>query len=295
MNNGLNWDEYRIALLIADAGSLSKAARQGGLSHPTLFRRVNALEGKLGVRLFERFSTGYQPTAAGEEILAVARQIAELTNETERRIGGRDLRPSGLVRIATTDSLLFGLLAPEIARFQSQEPEVKLEIIASNKTSDLSLREADVAIRPTSAPDEYLVGRKLGVIRHGIYARRHSDLSAADPRQLKSLPWLGPSPSMAYSQLHAWMKKNDFDAACVCRVDTVLGLYAAVRTGTGLAVLPTYLAEQDEELVRIGAHVEDVAVDLWLLTHPDLRHSARVRAVVGHFTKSDFIGAQLAH
>ncbi|MBX5177265.1 LysR family transcriptional regulator [Rhizobium lentis] len=121
MNNWLNWDEYRIALLVAEAGSLSKAAQQAGLSHPTLFRRINTLEEKLSVRLFERFRTGYEPTPAGEEVLAVARQIAELTNEAERRIAGRDLRASGLVRVATTDSLLFGLLAPDLARFRLQE------------------------------------------------------------------------------------------------------------------------------------------------------------------------------
>ncbi|TQV83103.1 LysR family transcriptional regulator [Denitrobaculum tricleocarpae] len=293
MNNKLDWNDYRVALQIADAGSLSKAAQQAGSSHPTMFRRINAVEEKLGVRLFERFRSGYRPTAAGEEVVAVARRIAELTNETERRMAGRDLRPTGLVRVATTDSLMFALLAPEIARLRQSEPGVTLEFIVSNEISNLSLREADIAIRPVSTPDPHLIGRKLGVIRQAIYAQRGFDAGKRDKKQLQSLPWLGPSPSMAYSQLQAWMKKRGYDQACVCTMDSVLGLYAAVRAGMGLSVLPTYLAEPDEGLERLGAHVNEVAVDLWLLTHPDLRSTARVRAVLDHLGGSGLIKARL--
>ena len=293
MNRELDWDDYRVVLLIAEAGSLSGAAGKAAVSHPTMFRRINAIEDKLGVRLFERFRSGYQPTLAGEEVVAVARRIAELTNETERRIEGRDLRPSGRVRIATTDSLLVGLLSPDIARFRRLEPDITLEIAASNAVSDLSLREADIAIRPTSAPDPHLVGRKLGAIRHGLYAGRSFELGGAALHDLRTRPWLGPGPSMAYGLLHAWMKENRFDAACVYRADTVLGLYAAAREGVGLAVLPCYLAEQDRELVRIGSHADDIAVDLWLLTHSDLRHTARVRAALDHFAGSGHIRTRL--
>lgn len=293
MNNSLDWNDYEIALRIADAGSLSKAARQVGLSHPTIFRRINAVEEKLGVRLFERFRSGYQPTAAGEEVVAVARKIAELTTETERRMAGRDHRPSGLVRIAATDSLLFALLAPEIARLRRLEPDITLEFIISNEVSNLALREADIAVRPAREPDQHLVGRKIGVIRQGIYAHRSFDLNGADPQRLHSLPWLSPSPYMIYNQLHSWMKKEGYDDACICTADTVLGLYAAVRSGVGLAVLPGYLAETDGELVRIGAYIDEVAVDLWLLTHPDLRHTVRVRAILDRLANSRPLRAQL--
>jgi len=294
MNNILDWNDYKIALQIADAGSLSKAARQAGSSHPTMFRRINAVEEKLGVRLFERFRTGYQPTAAGEEIVATARQIAELTNKTERRMSGRDLRPSGLVRIATTDTLLFALLAPEIARLRQLEPGITLEIIVSNEISDLSLRQADIAIRPSSTPDPHLVGRKLGVIKQAAYVLHGSELGRT-PQPLSSFPWLAPSPSMPYSQLHSWMKKTGYEDACICKMDTLLGLYTAVRSGIGIAVLPTYLAEQDPELTRLGAYIDEVAVELWLLTHPDLRHTARVRAVLDHFAGSEPIRSRLEH
>ena len=293
MNNALDWDDYKTALQIAEAGSLSGAARLADSSHPTMLRRINAVEEKLGVRLFERFRTGYAPTAAGEEVVAVARQIAELTNETERRLVGRDLRPSGVVRVATTDTLLFALLMPVISRFRQTEPDITIEVIVSNEISDLSLREADIAIRPVSSPDQHLLGRKLGVIRQGIYASRELGLGGLSRAQFRERPWVGPSRSMAYPQLHSWMDANSCNEACVCRMNTVLGMHAAVQAGIGMAVLPIYLAEADAELDRIGGTVEKMAVDLWLLTHPDLRNTARVRTVLDYFAKSDLTLSQL--
>ena len=285
MNNKLDWNDYEIVLRIADAGSLSKAAHLAGSSHPTMFRRINAVEEKLGVRLFERFRTGYQPTVAGEELVSVARQIAELTNDAERRVSGRDLRPSGVVRLATTDTLLFGLLAREIVRFGKIEPEITLDVTVSNEISNLSQREADIAIRPASSPDDHLVGRKLGVIRQAAYAARTLDLGENSQPPWITLPWIGPSPSMAYSQLHAWMRNVGCDEKCVCCLDSVLAMYAAVRSGVGVAVLPGYLADADTKLTRIGNPIDDLAVDLWLLTHPDLRHTARVRTALNYFGK----------
>lgn len=283
MNDRLDWSDYQAVLRIAETGSLTKAAQVAGVSHPTMFRKVNAVEKKLGVRLFERFRTGYQPTTAGEEIVSAARRIAELTNETERRVSGRDLRPSGVVRLATTDTLLFALLAPEIARFRRLEPGITLDIAVSNEIFDLSNREADIAIRPATSPEEHLVGRRLGLIRQAVYAVRSHALEELPRPAWQTFDWVGPSSSMAYRQLHDWMSENDCDSSYVCRMDTLLGMYAAVRSGIGVAVLPCYLADADPDLSRIGDPLDDLAIDLWLLTHPDLRRTARIRAVLDYF------------
>lgn len=283
MNNRLNWNDYQTVLQIAEAGSLSGAAHRIGSSHPTMFRRINALEEKLGVQLFERFRTGYRLTAAGEEVAATAREIEELTIVTERRVAGRDLRPTGVVRLATTDTLLCGLLAPEIGRMRHSEPEIVLEVAVSNEISDLSFREADIAIRPATTPEEHLVGRRLGRIRQAVYASRSLDLGNVDLQEWAALPWIGPSASMSYPQLHAWMRELGCEGSCVCRMDSVLSMHAAVRAGIGVALLPCYLAEPDADLRRLGTEVKKLAVDLWMLTHPDLRHTARVRAVLDFF------------
>lgn len=293
MNNKLSWADYEIVLQIADAGSLSNAARRSGTSHPTLFRKINVIEEKLGVRLFERFRTGYKPTPAGEEIVDVARQMSTLTNEAERHLSGRDLRPSGVVRIATTDTLLFALLTPMLVEFRKIEPDIVLEIIASNEILDLSLREADIALRPVEKPEPHLVGRKLGIIRQSIYGRAHQDNQKADQHRASEQHWIGPSRSMAYHALHKWMEDNHYNDLCVCRMNTVLGMYRAAQAGVGRAVLPTYLGESDACLSRYGGPVKEVAVDLWLLTHPDLRQTARVRAVLNYLADSDFIPSRL--
>ncbi|ETX12723.1 LysR family transcriptional regulator [Roseivivax halodurans JCM 10272] len=281
MNNNLDWSDYAVVLHIADAGSLSKAAGRAGVSHPTLFRRINAVEERLGVRLFERLRSGYVPTAAGEEVVATARRVADLTNEVERRVAGRDLRPSGTVRLSTTDTLLVGPLAPEIARFRRAQPDIVLDITASNAVSDLSRREADVALRPAAAPEDHLFGRKLGMVHQAVYAHRATAPAAAVDR--RGLPWVGPGDAMGYGQLTTWFRQAGLDEACVARMSSVLGIHAAIRAGVGVGILPCYLGGPDPELVQVGAPIDALSVDLWMLTHPDLRGTARIRAVLDHF------------
>jgi DNA-binding transcriptional LysR family regulator len=289
LNTSLHWDDYRIVQAISEAGSLAGGGRRAGLSHPTMLRRLNAIEASLGVRLFERFRTGYVPTQAGEEVLAAARAMSELTEETERKLAGQDLRPAGLVRLTTTDTLLAGLLARPIARFRKEHPEIILHVSVSNDVFDLSRREADIAIRPTATPELHLVGRRLGVIRLAAYMHKTLCRSDAEPLAADALAWIGPAPTMRYEELHAWMNRHVPETACGLRFDTLLGIHAAVRAGTGAAVLPAYLAGTDDSLHRAGEYIDQLDVDLWLLMHPDLRRTARIRATLDFFAHSDEI------
>ena len=292
MNTGLDWSDYAIVLTIANAGSLAGAAKAAATSHPTMFRRINAIEEKLGTRLFDRFRTGYRLTAAGEEIVTAARKIADLTHTTELRLAGRDLRPSGLVRIAITDSLLYGLLAPRLDVLRQLEPDIKLEFIVSNDISNLSHREADIALRPLSHPDQHLIGRNLGVINQAVYAHQRLVGDTAAMSKIDHLPWIGPTPSMPYGQLRSWMSRSGYDRQCVCTVDSVVGMLCAARAGAGLAVLPAYLGDPATGLIRVSPILEDLATDLWLLTHPDLRLTARVRAMLAHIADLDLLKEQ---
>lgn len=276
MNSHIQWDDLKLARAVAEAGSLSGAARALGVSHATVHRRLNGLEKALGVRLFDRGPDGYVPTPAGEEAVAQAARMAESALEIERRVVGRDLRPSGTVRVTTTDSLLVGLLAPLVERFGAAHPEIRLELITSNRPFDLSRREADVAIRPGDAPPETLVGRRAGAIPQAIYAARSGPL-AVDPARA---PWIGADESMRYRALDRWMAGEGHDGRCVLRVDSVLSMQAAARTGLGVAALPLYLGDSDPALLRIGDPIPELQSDLWLLTHADLRRTARVRALL---------------
>lgn len=265
----LHWEDLRVVLAIAEAGSLSGAGRRLALSHATLFRRLNAIERRLGVALFERSRSGYAPTPAGEDLAATAARVEAEVLGAERRVVGRDLRLSGTIRLTTTDTLLMGLLSPVFADFRRAHPEIVLEVAVSNQLLNLSQRDADVAVRPSSAPPEHLVGRRVGTIAQAVYTRVDSKPNG---------DWVGPDRHLGYAALDAWMAVEGLDAHCRYRVDTLLGMLAAVRDGLGQAVLPCYLAEAEPGLSRVGEPLPELATELWLLTHPDLRRVARIRA-----------------
>ena len=283
MNRPLPWDDLRIVLAIAEEGSLSGAGRRLGVSHATVFRRLGDAEGRLGVRLFDRAGGRYAPTPAGEAAAAAARRVAAEVTAVERSLAGQDLRPSGSLRATTTDSLLAGVFAPVLADFHRDYPEIEVEVAISNQLFSLSRREADVALRPVAAPPESLVGRRIGVVAQAVYAAR--DRAAPDGPGLQQADWVGPDEAMGYRPLERWMAAEGHDRRCRLRLDSMLGMAAAAGAGAGLAVLPCYLGDADPRLQRLGSPIAALATDLWLLTHPDLRKTARIRA----FT--DFIAA----
>ncbi|WP_245797995.1 LysR family transcriptional regulator [Chromohalobacter japonicus] len=274
---GVPWEDLKIVQAIADSGSLAGAARTLGISHATVFRRLGALESRLGVRLFERHRTGYVPTLAGDDLSTTAARVAADIEAVERRLIGRDARLSGTLRVTTTDTLLMGVLSDELAGFQRMYPHIVLEVEVSNRTYDLSRRDADVAIRPTSAPPETLIGRQVGQIAQAIYASRyHRETSA----------WVGPDPHLGYPVLERWMTRQGLDAQCRYRVDSMLGMLSGVRSGMGRGVLPCYLADMMDDLARVSEPLPELRTELWLLTHPDLRHTARVKALFTYLSDS---------
>ena len=291
MNNTTSWDDLRLVLAICDAGSLSGAGRTMELSHATVFRRLNLIEQNLGVSLFQRGRTGYQPTLAGEEVAATAREVKTQINKLDRSIVGQDLKPSGTVRLTTLDSLLFGLLSPLLASFQRDYPDISLEVSVSNQLFDLSRREADLAIRPTTAPSETLFGRKVATLNFAVYGARHLLPVQGDQISFTDWPWVGADDAMIYPELSDWMSKHELDVRCTYRVDSVLGMFAATCVGQGLAVLPRYLGDAEPKLTRLSDNLSDLKTDLWMLTHTDLKATARVRTLMNVLGRS--IGDQL--
>lgn len=274
------WDDLRLVLAIAETGSLSAAGRHLGVSHATVFRRLGDVEDRLGVALFERSRTGYSPTLAGEEAADTARAIEREVLDVERRVVGRDLRPSGTVRVATLDSFLIGFLSPIFRAFQDEQQDIALEVSLSNHLFSLTRREADVAIRPAYQQAEALVGRKVGTIAYAVYGGREMVAGSRRGFDIHDAPWVGPDEAMYYPDLVAWMTAQGLDDRCRFKVDSVVAMQAAVADGHGLAVLPCYLGDVDPRLSRVGKVIPEMAVDLLLLTHPDLRKTARVRILL---------------
>ena len=170
MNSELSWDEFRLVKSVADARSLVGAAEALGLNHSTVFRRLGAVEATVGARLFERSRSGYQPTAAGEEMIELAKHMAESITDFERRVAGRDVKPSGDLRVTLVDTLAITLMPSIFVEFRHLYPSVRLDLILATPHLNLSRREADVAIRATNDPPDTLVGRRIAAIRWAVYA-----------------------------------------------------------------------------------------------------------------------------
>ncbi|WP_350359434.1 LysR family transcriptional regulator [Vreelandella sp. SM1641] len=280
----IRWDDLQIVLAIAEAGSLSGASRTLRISHATVFRRLSEMEHRLGVTLFERGRTGYTPTLAGDDLAASAKRVQGEINGAERRIIGQDLTLTGSLRITTTDTLFTGLLSPLLASFRQTYPAITLEVVISNQLQSLSRREADIAIRPTRQPPETLVGRKISDITQAIYGQKALWQNAPLPLDPTSLPtenWIGPDVHLGDATLEKWM----MDKRAAYRVDSMLGMQSAVRHGAGIAVLPCYLGDADAALLRLSEPIEALTTQLWQLTHPDLRHVARIRAFMEAMTE----------
>ncbi|KRC34919.1 MULTISPECIES: LysR family transcriptional regulator [unclassified Lysobacter] len=271
----MSWDDYRFILAIGRAGSLNGAAKRLGVSHPTVFRRVNEIERKLGARLFERARDGYAPTATGEEVVRVAAEVEERIEATERRLSGLDARPAGSLRVTTVEPLLYDLLPPLLAKFRQAYPRIVLELTADNATRDLSRREADVALRPGGQPSETLVGRKVGAIAAAVYRPRRMQLATG--ADLGDCDWVVPDDSLSHISMAQWVRKRGYHERAALRSNSLLALRDSVAVGIGLAVLPCYLCDGDTRLVRVGDPIPELRTDLWLLTHPDLRRTERVR------------------
>ncbi len=279
MNNKIAWDDLRVVLAIFSTGTLSGAGRLLGTSHATVFRRLGSIEDRLGVQLFNRSKSGYSPTIAGEELSDAAKRIEIEVLDAERRVVGLDLRPSGTVRVTTVDSLFVGILSPIFREFLIRHAEISLEVSLSSQLFSLSRREADVAIRPTLKPDESLVGRKLGALTYAVYGKKALASQKNGTVDFQTIDWIGPDEALIYPELKAWMVKEKVDDRCRYRVDSVMGMYSAMLEGNCLSVLPRYLGDADSRLARLSKPIPELKTDLWLLTHPDLRKSARIRAL----------------
>lgn len=283
----LAWNDFKIILAIANAGSLSGASRALGVSHATVFRRLGDIEQRLGVTLFERSRTGYRPTLAGEELADTAKIMDEAALAAERKVAGRDLEPSGEIWTTTTDSLLMGLLTPIFTQFRRKYPSIVLDVAISNQLFNLTRREADVAIRPSHRPPENLIGRPLATIGQAVYAHRSFGLTPGAPIEtLVNQPWIGAGPRLQDLALDQWMDSNELKAACVYRVDTLVSILGAIRAGMGLAVLPCYLVSDDPDIIQLTDPIPELEYGLWFLMHPDLRGVARAHVLMDFLTEA---------
>lgn len=283
----MNWDDLRYVLAVGRHGTLAAAGRALGVNHSTVFRRLGLIETRLGVRLFERHTDGCTPTPAGEEALELAERLEGDIDGLERHLAGRDTRPSGTVRVTTTDTLLDAALGPAFAAFCDKHPEIDLEVVLENRFLSLSKRDADVAIRPSTSPADTLVGRRICTIATAVYAAESYLAGAAEIDDLARHDWVAPDDSLVHLAAARWLRTALPSVKPRFRANTLLGVETAVRAGVGLGALPCFMGDAAPELRRVRPPLEELSSELWLLTHRDLRHVARVRVFL------DFMDVEL--
>jgi len=274
----MDWDDVRYFLALARCGSVRAAGDKLGVSHSTVARRIETFENQIGVRLFDRTPKGYVMTIGGEDMLETAYRIEEDMNGLERRLLGQDAKLEGRICVTIADSLASDFLMPFMVEFAETYPEIDLEMILSYRALDLSKREADVAIRsyrPTKNPPDYLIGRKLTRIHYAEYAAAnylpYIDLNK-DP---SDICWLGWSDEGHYPD---WVKDGPYGHIPIRHIlENGMLQLQAVKAGLGIAVLPCVTGDRDAELVRLPKSKPKHYFDMWILSHPDLRETARLR------------------
>lgn len=273
----IDWGDFQVFVAICEAGSVSRAAARLGVNHSTVLRRVQALEAALGVRLFDRGSA-YVLTQAGRDLLSGLAGATGRIEGSRAQLQGRDVEVRGEVRLTTTDTLAHGMLMPLLREFCKQHPEVSLRVVVNNHFLSLTRREADVAIRGSNRPPENLVGRHVGNIRTAAYASKAYLRAVGRRTPLLDLDWVAPDAALAHLEQAKWLAAKVPAERVVMTVDSLVGMLLAVRHGVGAAMLLCPLADLHDDLVQLQPPPAGLDTQLWILTHPDLRQVARIRA-----------------
>jgi DNA-binding transcriptional LysR family regulator len=180
--------------------------------------------------------------------------------------------------VTTTDTLMGSILPAILAEFRAQHPGIRLEVVLSNRMLNLSKRDADVAIRPAKDAPEMLVGRRVAKVAVAIYAGADYLAQHRKIAELAAHQWVGPDDSLADTSVAQWMRTEIPESAVALRADSLLATRQAAQAGLGLAALPCYLGDTSAGLVCVHRPVPAMETALWVLTHADLRRTARIRA-----------------
>ncbi|MFT4275836.1 MAG: LysR family transcriptional regulator [Rhodopseudomonas sp.] len=279
-----DWNEFRIVLAIARAGSLAGAAKTLGHDHSTIFRWLNLLEKRRGVQLFDRTSPVYTPTDAGLQMVMVAERLEAEIMALDRSITGQDARLSGKLKITSSETLAYRILNQVLADFCDAHPGIEIELLVDNRQLDLLRREADIAIRATRPHEGELFGRKIASTPWTFYGSHAYFAKRGRPDDMNSLT--GHSiigwDSAASAAAAVWLTDSIAASAFAYRSSSLINQLMAVKAGVGLALLPCYLGDLEPDIDRIIDPLDELTRELWLITHKDLRNTARVRAFFDH-------------
>jgi len=278
----IEWSDLRVFLTLAREGNLAAAARRLGVSHPTVARRVKALEDSIGAHLFDRLPNGFALTGAGGHRVGEAEGMERAAESIDRRgagLGEGAQQSVGTVRLSAGEAMT-AFIASRLPRLRAGRQCIEFELAASHMLANLSRREADLLIREQVPDMAGIVTRKLGRVAYAVYASPGLAVRDGSRRNLAKQTWIGFDEDHSYMSGQSWVRALLDGARPKLRVNNWLVLRETVRAGAGLAVLPCYLGDPDRDLRRVGNVLDDVWADQWLLVHEDLRALPRVRSAM---------------
>ncbi len=275
----VGWELYRTFLGVLAEGSLSGAARLLGITQPTVGRHIAALEEALGLVLFTRSQAGLLPTEAALALQPHAQAMESTAAALERAAGsqGGAGAVKGVVRVSCSDVIGVEVLPPVLVRLRDAHPELKVELVLTDRVQDLLRREADIAVRMVQPKQEQLVARRIGRIELGLHAHRDYLQRHGMPRSMEELA--GHS-LIGYDQPTGYVRQAEKSLPGLrrelfsLRSDSNLAQLALIRAGAGIGLCQVPLARRSGELVRVVPKVS-LPLDTWVTMHEDLRGSPR--------------------
>jgi DNA-binding transcriptional LysR family regulator len=279
----MDWDKLRVFLAVAEAGSFTHAGEGLSLSQSAVSRQISALEDSLTVPLFHRHARGLILTEQGELLFRTAKEIFAKLAMTEAMLNESKDRPKGPLRVTTTVAFGSTWLTPRMTEFFDLYPEIRLTLLVDDDELDLSMREADVAIRMSLPRQGDLIQRHLTTFHFHLYAapaylRRHGVPRRIEDLQEHRLVSYGSTMHPPFPDVN-WILRaggNDFAHRAVLEVNNFFAIFKAVQNGVGIAALPDYMAREDSSLVRLLPEIEAPAVPAYFVYPEELRNSKRI-------------------
>lgn len=280
MTKTIGWELYRSFLGVLETGTLSGAARSLGMTQPTIGRHVAALEKALGLALSTRSQAGLLATNVALELQPYAESMRSNVAALERTASSQGAGANGTVRITASEVIGVEVLPTIVRRLRERHPDLKIELVLTDRVQDLFQREADIAVRMVRPTQEALIARRIGHIAVGLHANREYLAGHKRPRTAADLAahdLIGFDVESAFVRSVLGSLKGYDRAAFAIRTDHDLAYLALIRAGAGIGFCQVSLARRDPEMVRLLAETFTLQLDTWITMHEDLRNSVLCR------------------
>ncbi|OED48436.1 LysR family transcriptional regulator [Rhodobacteraceae bacterium (ex Bugula neritina AB1)] len=275
-----NWDEVRTAYQVARMGTVSGAAEVLGVHHATVIRHIDAIETRLGVKLFQRHARGYTPTEAGQDLLRVAQATDDQFSQLVGRLKGQGEDVSGELVITSLASFA-PMLVPALKEFQDMHPGLIIRYLTGDRLFRLEYGEAHVAVRAGNAPDQPdnvvqpFIKQQVGLYASKAYAEKYGVLQGVE--DMANHRFIGNDDENSRAPFSRWLRANAPTEAISFRCSNGFTMQNAVHSGAGIGFMAAWEARQNPNLVEMMAPKEDWEGTLWLVTHVDLHRTTKVQ------------------